>query len=81
MNKKEREICKFEMAKKENSIFLISLIVSEWGECCHLLALWRVQFILCKVFSYVQIIIFTKEVVFRLNITCKTIFTLPFKTF
>ena len=37
--------------------------------------------ILCKVFSSVQINIFTEEVVFRLNINCKTIFILSLKTF
>ena len=37
------------------------------------------QFILCKVFC-VQINIFTKVAVFCLNITCKTIFNLSFKT-
>ena len=45
-----------------------------WG---HLRAQWRVQFILCKV----QINISTEEVVFRLNITCNTIFNLPSKFF
>ena len=49
-----------------------------WG---HLRAQWRVQFILCKVFSSVQINISTEEVVFRLNITCNTIFNLPSKFF
>ena len=37
--------------------------------------------ILCKIFSSVQINIFTEEVVFRLNINCKTIFMLSLKTF
>ena len=37
--------------------------------------------ILCKVFSSVQINVFTEEVVFRLNINCKSIFILSLKTF
>ena len=44
-------------------------------------ALLRVQFILCKVLCSVQINTFTEEAVFRLNITCKTIFILSLKTF
>ena len=39
-----------------------------------------VTFIICKVFSSVQINIFTEEVVFGLNINCKTIFILSLKT-
>ena len=39
------------------------------------------QFILCKVFRSVQINIFTEEMVFRLNITCKTSLILSLKTF
>ena len=38
-------------------------------------------FILCEVFSSDQINIFTEEVVFCLNLSCKTIFILSFKTF
>ena len=39
-----------------------------------------VTFIIYKVFSSVQINNFTEEVVFRLNINCKTIFILSLKT-
>ena len=42
---------------------------------------WAQKVILCKIFSSVQINIFTEEVVFRLNINCKTIFILSLKTF
>ena len=42
---------------------------------------WAQKVILCKMFSSVQINIFTEEVVFRLNINCKTIFILSSKTF
>ena len=42
---------------------------------------WAQKVILCKIFISVQINIFTEEVVFRLNINCKTIFILSLKTF
>ena len=63
----------------------------EWLQCERMTwvlssahAIWHEQFIFfffCKDSSSDQINIFTKEVVFHLNITCKTIFILSFETF
>ena len=39
-------------SSKKIQFFFIVLIESEWRECCLLRALWRVQFILCKVFHW-----------------------------
>ena len=47
---------------------------------CAMARAQMVTFIICKVFSSVQVNIFTEEVVFRPNINCKTIFILSLKT-
>ena len=61
---------------RENSIFF-----ADWLDCervtlalSFVRALWRVQFISCKVFGSIQINIFPKGLVFLLNITRKTVF-------
>ena len=61
-------------SSKKIQLFWLARLSAMWREWCLLRALWHVQFILCKVFSSFQINIFAEEVLFRLNITCKTVF-------